>query len=523
MIRRSLRLLAGIAVFGIVAVGVAELGLQVAALFARGRGSGWRPEAAHRILCVGDSHTYGALVPVEASYPGHLQRFLDEREPGAYSVMNLGIPGMSTSQVRAELPGWLQQYRPELLIVWCGVNNAWNRTQATRTEVGRWPRFMMRSRLYRLFRVWRHDRQLNVLGAQLQAEQQRYDIVDHTDPEGPQRKITIVMDGRTEQIAFADSGFHEDAEMEERAANDYEAMLEEATRAGVSVVFVTYPIERGAFSRANGAIRRVAARHGTPVVESWKATRRVPAEQRKLLWAAHPNGPMYEEIARDILPVVLGEKPAPMAPPAPASEAARPGAELARLTFEPPGVPPDGALVNGSCTTVSADCAEGTGCYAWNPRGGVCNVQKRVPPSGRARAALKLRVAAFPTGIGGHDVFGLSESTYGTGVYVQFTATDRLRLLSTGSEAKEGHCGPLATPLALKTWYGVRVQAAKSNRAVVRLELLDNQGKVLDSVSCENQPTGGGAFTHVQVGSGNGLGATADVTLDDVSVHDDTR
>ena len=77
---------AGILLLGLA---LAELALQGAALLAGNRGTAWRKSAAHKILCIGDSHTYGALVPAAESYPGHLQRLHDEHEPGAYSVVNL--------------------------------------------------------------------------------------------------------------------------------------------------------------------------------------------------------------------------------------------------------------------------------------------------------------------------------------------------------------------------------------------------------------------------------------------------
>ena len=64
---------------------VIEIGLQLASLVAR-------PLLARKaqrdtspnaiiILCVGDSHTYGAKLPDEESYPSQLQALLAERYP----------------------------------------------------------------------------------------------------------------------------------------------------------------------------------------------------------------------------------------------------------------------------------------------------------------------------------------------------------------------------------------------------------------------------------------------------------
>src|SRR5262245_16376866 len=137
---------------------VAELALQAAALFAHGRENDTHAENAYRVLCVGDSHTYGAMLPAVDSYPGHLQRLLDEKSPGTYAVVNLGIPGQNTTQVRNRLHGAIATYRPNLIVVWCGVNNAWNR----RDSATPWTLdgVLSHLRLYRLVRVWRHDLQI---------------------------------------------------------------------------------------------------------------------------------------------------------------------------------------------------------------------------------------------------------------------------------------------------------------------------------------------------------------------------
>src|SRR5262249_45576460 len=135
-VSRTLGFLIRCAVFLAIALVVAEAGLQIAARFAHGRATTWRADARHRILCIGDSHTYGVLLPVEQSYPGPLQRMLDEREPGAYSVVNLGLPGLNTTQVRERLHAALAADHPETVIVWCGVNDAWNRGESTEGRSG---------------------------------------------------------------------------------------------------------------------------------------------------------------------------------------------------------------------------------------------------------------------------------------------------------------------------------------------------------------------------------------------------
>jgi len=79
------------------------------------------------ILCAGDSHTFGVKVPAEQSYPAQLQTLLDQHG-FVFNVVNAGIPGENTSELRRQLPGLLQRYHPGVVVILCVVNNEWNRT-----------------------------------------------------------------------------------------------------------------------------------------------------------------------------------------------------------------------------------------------------------------------------------------------------------------------------------------------------------------------------------------------------------
>jgi len=109
--------------------------LQLSGLAAR-----WiyRPRLAHpgapTILCLGDSHTFGVGVPADQAYPAQLGRLLQDQGVEV-NVVNLGVPGQNTSQIRRNLPGWIRQYHPVAVVILAGVNDGWNQADALLAEL----------------------------------------------------------------------------------------------------------------------------------------------------------------------------------------------------------------------------------------------------------------------------------------------------------------------------------------------------------------------------------------------------
>lgn len=102
-----------------------------AVFFVRAPESRALPELAprsgeRRIVCLGDSNTFGVNLVPELSYPERLQRYLDRAPDNPWRVINLGYPGQNTAQMRARLAENLAAYRPEILVLWGGVNNSWS-------------------------------------------------------------------------------------------------------------------------------------------------------------------------------------------------------------------------------------------------------------------------------------------------------------------------------------------------------------------------------------------------------------
>jgi lysophospholipase L1-like esterase len=221
--------------------------------------------------------------------------------------MNLGIPGLSSTQVRNRLPVWLARYQPDVVVAWSGVNDSWNVSEVDQTRGGlalALEQLALRSRVYRLLRVKLHD-----LALERDAERQRraWEVAGVEGALTLEETWTVRRDGRVEKITnrrLAPDTYAPDAEVEARAERDYAAMAGIARAAGAALVLVEYPMDAGMFAAANRAMRRAGERLGIPVVDSTAAQARVPPEQHEWLWAGHPNGAIYREIAVDAEKVV---------------------------------------------------------------------------------------------------------------------------------------------------------------------------------------------------------------------------
>jgi lysophospholipase L1-like esterase len=138
-----------------------EILLQLFSLVARPllarESSKLRSTDGFTILCIGDSHTFGAPLPDHESYPSQLQVLLDERfvEP-KFQVVNLGYPGVNSAFLANRLEAQIAQVKPKLLLISGGANNIWNSIESEAWERGTASRLhsaLLRIKLYRLAAV----------------------------------------------------------------------------------------------------------------------------------------------------------------------------------------------------------------------------------------------------------------------------------------------------------------------------------------------------------------------------------
>ncbi len=91
----------------------------------RGREYTWKvPEKIERIIVLGDSETFGALLKDEETLPGALEKKLNGLQgEKTYEVLNLGLPGYNTRQQFRILQTKAIQYNPSIVILYYVFND----------------------------------------------------------------------------------------------------------------------------------------------------------------------------------------------------------------------------------------------------------------------------------------------------------------------------------------------------------------------------------------------------------------
>ncbi len=75
-----------------------------------------KPPNVTRIVVLGGSNTYGALVGDEDTYPAIMDKMLNEKYPGKFEVWNAGLSAYVTSQKVVYAEKILKEYDPDILI-----------------------------------------------------------------------------------------------------------------------------------------------------------------------------------------------------------------------------------------------------------------------------------------------------------------------------------------------------------------------------------------------------------------------
>jgi lysophospholipase L1-like esterase len=95
------------------------------------------PEGGLRVLCLGDSTTYGiGLMRPSSTYPARLEEILRERLKKKCSVMNRGTPGYTINQGLRVLAEVGPEWKPDAAVFYFG-HNEWKTSRSKLTDSNR--------------------------------------------------------------------------------------------------------------------------------------------------------------------------------------------------------------------------------------------------------------------------------------------------------------------------------------------------------------------------------------------------
>ena len=106
-----------------------ESGLRLAGFFylsaiEQGNQRSFKQNKEYRILCLGESAT---ALGGRDSYPRQLEDILNDNRQGIrFSVINKGIPSVTTTYILEVLKKFLDQYHPQIVVTMMGINDGPN-------------------------------------------------------------------------------------------------------------------------------------------------------------------------------------------------------------------------------------------------------------------------------------------------------------------------------------------------------------------------------------------------------------
>jgi lysophospholipase L1-like esterase len=290
---------------------VAEIALQVAAAYLRSTRA--IPASAltgrRRIVCLGDSNTYGLYVGRTAAWPQQLERTWGGAGPlPPVEVINLGYPGTDSSRLRNRLGQVLDAIQPDVVLMMVGANDFWTEPEPARDEPPDAGGMAWRHlRVYRLgYMLWQAFRRPTL------------ELTGETTVPSPEAPGAVVGERGTftfggYEIPFAwrtREGGGGDPAWLTRLHADLGAIVARARAVEVPIILVTYPSRHGLYGFANDVIRRVAGETAVPLIDLAQLVRRVcPGDCSHLFFKdLHPTA-LGHQVAAGLVRTELQRRP----------------------------------------------------------------------------------------------------------------------------------------------------------------------------------------------------------------------
>lgn len=175
--------------------------------------------SGRRVLCVGDSYTYGiGSKSREGSYPSRLEEYLRSGEgQESWIVVNEGWPSRNSQELDALLPNLLQKYDPDWVVVLIGINDRWNEARPADSAAVA-PPADPRTWTWK----WRTKRLFEIAWANLRGNRNRGASTEESPPAAPDSTIAAAADSAPRGLVSPASEGGEDsvdvAETQSRAA-----------------------------------------------------------------------------------------------------------------------------------------------------------------------------------------------------------------------------------------------------------------------------------------------------------------
>jgi lysophospholipase L1-like esterase len=276
--------------FGLIVALIAiEVVLQAAAAYSRMTG---RPLATAaltgrpKILCLGDSNTYGVFLPRNQTYPHYLEQIWNRASPThPVEVLNFGFPGMNSSKLRRNLAGLLEAFHPDIVLVLIGANDPITVPAAVDADEA--------STMTAV--AWRYSRTFRFIYMLVRGVQQ-YQIDFR-----PKHNVGTVRSAEREfDFAPEWTNTSHSADWHGDLQKNLRAMADVTRSAGGELMILTYASHRLLYGQANTVIRRASLVHNLPLIDLENGFRIFCPDgecPRIFFTDQHPNAVGYQLVA----------------------------------------------------------------------------------------------------------------------------------------------------------------------------------------------------------------------------------